>query len=162
MGRRNGGWVRQSKRKGAENAEKSPFLSFSTVPIYGGTICFFASAALCGLCALYVKRAAVVRSDFVAVVTFLFGSFSFVDSGGNVDNFAGWALCRMSFHKALWEDRTRGGGVLRPGRQKPVAEIGPASCPCGFRKDRTLSGVPSRIPQDGSGNRTQPRGLYHE
>jgi hypothetical protein len=41
---------------------------------------------------------------------FLFGPFSFVGNGGNVDNFAASALYKVSFHAATWEDRAGGGG----------------------------------------------------
>jgi len=115
------------------------------------------------LCVLYVHLVMKRNTHRRSSRGFLFGTFSFVGSGGYVDNFAPRALCRVSFHAATWEDRTGGGGVLRLGTcEKPVAEICPASCPYGFRKDRTLSRVLTRIRQDGSGNRTQPGGLYHE
>jgi len=88
---------------------------------------------------------------------FLFGSFSFVNTVETVDNFAVSALYKMFFHTAVWKDRAGGGGAPQAGPcEKPVAKISPASCPCGFRKDRTLSWASTRIAQDGSGNQTQP------
>ena len=122
-----------------------------------------ASSLALRLCVLYVHLVMKRKTHRHSSRGFLFGSFSFVGNGGNVDNFAPRALCRVSFHAATWEDRAGGGGVLRPGTcEKPAAKICPASCPCGFRKDRTLSRGSARIWQDGSGNRIQPGGLYHE
>ena len=103
---------------------------------------------------LYVYRAMIRRANHRRSRPFLFGSFSFVDGCGNVDNSALRALYKMSFRTAMWEDRAGGGGVLPPGPVKPVPKIRPASCPCGFREDRTLSGALPRISQEWSGNLT--------
>jgi hypothetical protein len=75
---------------------------------------------------LYVLEGAFGSVSAVAVVAFLFGSFSFVET---VDK---W-ITRLSegpiaSRKALWEDRAGGGGLpaLRA-KLKPVGEIFPAS-----------------------------------
>ena len=99
------------------------------------------------------------RANHRASRAFLFGSFSFVDGCGNVDNFAFQALCMVSFCRAMWKDRTGDGGVVPLGHVKPVSKITPVSCPRGFREDRTLSGASSRIPQEWSGNPVKPRGI---
>ena len=105
---------------------------------------------------LYVRRAMGRRANHRRSRTFLFGTFSFVDGCGKVDNCARCALYMVSFRKAMWEDRTGDGGLGSLGHLKPVPKITPASCPWGFREDRTLSGVSSRIPQEWSGNLTKP------
>ena len=103
-------------------------------------------------------RAAKSRSR-----SFLFGSFSFVEGCGKVDNFSlGGRVFTVFSRAAAWEDRTGGGGAEIAGQlAKPEAKICPASCPRGFREDRTLSREQTRIPQEWSGSRAQPEGLYH-
>ena len=85
-----------------------------------------------------------MRSDLVAVVIFLFGSFSFVECCGYVDNFLS--------HRALWESKGRG---WRPfvlwALSKLAHETFPIPCPLFRLKDRTLSWATTRIGKHGIG-----------